>query len=140
MFLGLLAGCAVHLGVLPIAGSWSVGEVSALVAEPDADAWVREATVTALVARGALDPSAPAVDVVVTEAAWMPARRAGDVLLYDARLTLRFTAGDRVATRTRTWSAVDPGNAADARVLREDTLRMLAREAADDAIGWLLAP
>lgn len=136
----LLIGCAVHLGVLPTSGSWSVGEVSAPVAEPDVQAWARESLTTALAARRALDPAGAPIRVTVTDASWMPSRRAGEVLLYEARLTLRLEAGERVATRTRTWTVVDPGDAAGARALREDTFRTLARLAADDAIGWLLAP
>ena len=136
----LLIGCTVHLGVMPASGAWSVGDVSAPVAEPDVDTWVRESVTTALSARRALDPSAPAVRVTVTEAMWTPARRSGDVLLYDARLTLRLEAGERTVTRTRTRTVVDPGGAAGARVLREDTLRALAREVAEDGVGWLLAP
>src|SRR4051812_395086 len=110
LFLAL--GCAVHLGVLPVSGAWSVAPVEAPVVEADADLWVEEAVVAALVARHALDPAGPALRVTVTEAAWVPARRAGDVLLYDARLTLRLQGGERVTTQTRVQSVVDPGNAA----------------------------
>ncbi len=136
----LLIACTVHVGVLPVSGEWSVGEVSAPVAEPDAEGWVRESLTTALAARRALDPAGPPVRVTVTDASWAPSRRAGDVLLYEARLTLRLEAGERIATRTRTWTVIDPGDAAGARALREDTFRMLARLAAEDGIAWLLAP
>lgn len=140
MFWALLGGCALHLGVLPATGAWAVGDVSAPVAEPDAEAWVRESVTTALAARRRLDPSGTPIRITVTEAAWSPARRSGQVLLYDARLTLRLEGGGRVVTRTRSWTAVDQGNAAGARALREDTFRMLARAAADDGVAWLLAP
>ncbi|MDP2305354.1 MAG: hypothetical protein Q8P18_04940 [Pseudomonadota bacterium] len=136
----LHGGCTVHVGVMPASGAWAVGDVSAAVAEPDAETWVREAVTTALASRHALDPAGPAIRVSITEAAWSPARRSGDVLLYDARLTLRMEAGGRVVTRTRAWTAVDPGDAAGARALREQTLRMLARAATEDGVTWLLAP
>ena len=136
----LVAGCTLHVGVMPASGAWAVGDVSAPVAEPDAESWVRESVTTALASRRALDPAGAPIRVTVTEATWSPSRRSGDVLLYDARLTLRLEAGDRVVTRTRTWTAVDPGDAAGARVLREDTLRMLARAAVEDGVTWLLAP
>ena len=114
--------------------------VDAPVAEADLDAWVAEAATSALAARGALDPAGGALHITVTEAAWLPTRRSDEAVLYEAKLTLRVTAGAREATRTRTWSAAEPGNAAGARALREDTFRMLARLAADDAIAWVLAP
>lgn len=136
----LLAGCSVHLGVMPVEGRWAVTEVSAPVAEPDVDAWVEEAVTTALVSRGAHAPDGGALRVTVTDASWNPARRAGDVLLFEARLTLALAAGDRTTTRTRIRTVVDPGEAAGARALREDTFRALAREAAEDGITWLLAP
>lgn len=135
-----LFGCSVHLGTVPVEGRWSVATVDAPVAEPDVDAWMAEALAAALASRGALDPSGPAVTVTVTDASFTPARRAGDTLLYDARLTIVVEAGGRTATRTRTWSVVDPGDAAGARALREATFRTLARQVADDAIAHLLAP
>jgi len=110
------------------------------VAEADVEQWARESLTSALASRRALDPSGPAVSVTVTEAVWAPARRSGDVLLYDARLTLVLAAGERVVTRTRTRTVVDPGDAAGARTLREATLRALAREVADDAVAGLSAP
>jgi hypothetical protein len=134
----LATGCAVHLGVIPTTGAYSVAAVEAPVAEPDADVWVEEALVTALVSRHALDPAGPALHVTVTEAAWLPAQRAGDVLLYDARLTLRLQAGDRVTTQTRARSVVDPGSAGEARAAREAVFRALARQAAEDGVAWLL--
>jgi hypothetical protein len=135
----LAAGCAVHLGVVPASGSFSVAPVSAPVAEPDVDAWVEEAVTTALSARRALDPQGPSLQVTVTDAAWVPARRSGDVLLYEARLTLRLEGAGRTGTQTRTRTIVDPGDAASARALREATFRSLAREAAEDGVSWLLA-
>ncbi len=136
----LLAGCSVHVGVLPVRGTWTVAEVAAPVAEPDVDDWVEEAVTTSLGLRRALDPAGGALRVTVTEAAWSPSRRAGDVLLYEARLTLRLEADGRTVTRTRSWTVVDPGDAASARRLREDTFRALARQVADDGVTWLLAP
>ncbi|MFN7144460.1 MAG: hypothetical protein ACK4YP_11830 [Myxococcota bacterium] len=129
-----------HVGVLPVEGAWAVGEVAAPVAEPDVDAWVREALTTALASRGALDPGGRPVSVTVTEASFRPARRSGDVLLYEARLTVRFVAGEREGVRSRTWTVRDPGNAADARALREDTFRTLSRQVVEDGVAWLLAP
>lgn len=135
----LLFGCAVHLGTIPVDGGWRVVRVEAPVAEPDVDAWVGEAVTSALAARGAHDPAGDVLRVTVTEASWSPARRSGPTLLYEARITLAIVAGERTGTRTRTWTVVDPGDAAGARALREDALRALARQVADDAVAWVLA-
>jgi hypothetical protein len=135
-----LAACSVHIGVLPVEGAWSIGAVSAPVAEPEVDGWVRDGLVDALAARRALASGGPVLSAVVTEASWTPARRGGDVLLYEARLTVRVEGGGKVVTRTRTGSVVDPGSAGEGRALREKMFRGLARQVADDAVTWLLTP
>lgn len=140
LLVALYAGCTLRVGVMPASGAWAVGDVSAPVAEPDVESWVRESLTSALASRRALDPAGSPIRVTVTEATWSPARRSGDVLLYDARLTVLLEAGGRAVTRTRMWTSVDPGNAASARALREDTLRMLALAATEDGVSWLLAP
>lgn len=135
----LVVGCSVHVGVLPITGTWAVSAVEAPVAEPDVDAWTRDAVASALAARGALDPAGGALRVTVRDAAYTPSRRAGDVLLYEARLTLEMEAAGRTVTRTRAWTVRDPGDAASARSQREASLRTLATQVAEDCITALLA-
>lgn len=134
----VLGACEAHLGVLPPASRWSIGEVRAPVAEADVDRWAEDALVAALSARGALEPGAPAVTVTVTQASFTPARRSAETLLYDATVTLTLSAGARSVTRSMTRSVVDPGNAAAADALRQGTLRGLVREVAEQAVaGWV---
>lgn len=135
----VMLGCEAHLGVLPATGAWSLGDVRAPVAEPDADRWARDALVAALSAREALAASGPAVDVLVTQASFTPARRSTETLLYDATVTLTLTTANRTVTRSITRSVVDPGNASGAASARADILRGLVREAVDQAVAGLLS-
>lgn len=102
-------GCALHVGVPPSGEGWQLPTVTAAVAEPGVDDSVRAAVTDALASRRALGGRPLAV--TVEEASWTPSRRSGDVLLYDARLVVRFDAGDR---SRRAWAAravIDPGSA-----------------------------
>lgn len=134
----LLAGCAAHLGTIPASGGWALTEVAAPVAEPDVDVQVRAALLDALAARRALANDGSPLRATVLEAAYVPSRRSGDVLVYEARLTVRLDAGERTVTRQRARLVSDPGDAAGGRAAREAAFRELARQVAEDGVSWLL--
>ncbi len=133
----LLLACSLHFGVAPAAHRWSVPEVVAAVAEPGVGDAVRAALLDGLSARGALDPAAPALRVEVRAADWLPSRRSGTTLLYDARLQVRITAGAQVRDAWAQQSVVDPGVAAAVPELRARVFATLAREVADELSAWV---
>jgi hypothetical protein len=135
-----LVGCAVHVGLPPVAGPYAVGAVAAPVSEPGIDALLEVGLRRALAARGVYDPAAVRVDVAVVTAELLPARRAGATLVYEARLVVRFEVGERAWTATRTRSLADPGSAAAARVIRDALFAALAEQVAEDGVSWLLSP
>ena len=135
-----LVGCAVHVGTPPVAAPYAVGVVTAPVAEPGIDALLSAGLRRALAARGAYDPSAPPVAVTVVTAELVPARRAGDTLVYEGRLVVRFECGDRAWTATRSRALADPGSAAAARDTRDALFAALAEQVAEDGVSWLLSP
>lgn len=135
-----LLGCAVHLGTAPAATRWTLAEVVAPVAEPDVDVHLRGALLDALAARRALDPGGAPLTATVLDASWVPTRRSGDALLYEARLAVLFEGGGRSGVRRRVRVALDPGDAAAARAARDEAFRELARQVAEDGVSWLLQP
>lgn len=133
----LLSACAVHLGVAPALHRWSVPGVSAAVAEPGVGDAVRAALIEGLAARGALDPGGSPLVVEVRSADWLPSRRSGDTLVYDARLVVRVTAG---ATSREAWavqSVPDPGVAAAVPELRARVFVTLSQEVAQELAAWV---
>jgi hypothetical protein len=136
----LLVGCALRVGTPPVEVAYGVGAVQAAVAEPGIDALVSAGLVSALVARGAYDAAGPAVTATVVAADLSPTRRAGDTLMYELRLVVRFEAAGAAWTATRTRLMADPGSAGTARAAREAALASLARQVTEDGVSWLLSP
>jgi hypothetical protein len=130
-----LVACALHAGVMPAGGGWRLDDVVAPVAEPGIDDAVRAAVLDALAARGALDAGGTPLVVTVVAADWRPTRRSGDVLLWEAVLTVRFEAAGRAVTRTRTRVVTDVADAAGARAVREEAFAILARQVADEGVA-----
>ncbi len=135
MFLPLLLGCTVHLGLPPSRG-YAVVRVDAPVAEPDVDTRVRAAIEGALAARGA--SGSEALSVVVERASWSPARREGDVVVYTAELRLRLASGGRSRVAVASSQVPGPADAALARQARAAAFAALAERAAADGVTWLL--
>lgn len=133
----LLTACAVHLGVAPAVHRWSLSEVRAPVAEPGVGDAVRRALLADLAARGALDPAGPGLDVEVRTADWTPSRRAGAVLLYDARLVVRVGAGEGSREAWAQRSVPDPGVAAAVPELRARVFGELADQVAQELAAWV---
>lgn len=135
----LLLACVVHVGIAPPAHTWSLPSVEAPVAEPGVGDAVREALLARLAARRALDPGADALHVQVVTADWLPSRRSGDTLLYDARLVVRAQAGPRTREAWAQASIPDPGSAATPE-LRARVFADLADQVADELAAWVTAP
>lgn len=134
LLVGLL-GCAVHLGTVPTAG-FSVVELRAPVVEPGVDEAVRGAVIEALATRGAVGP-AP-LSLTVERADWRPGRRSGDIVVYDATLSVRFVAGARVRVVTATAPYADPGTSGLAATLRHASFEDLSRRVAAEGVAWLV--
>ena len=130
-----MAACAVHLGTVPTPG-FAISEVVAPVVEPGVDVAVRGAVDEVLAARSALGPEPLALRV--ERADWRPARRAGDVVVYDATLAVRFRATGRERLVTVSTSLSDPGSAGAADPVRAAAFAGLARRAAEEGVAWLV--
>jgi len=132
-----LIGCALHWGVPP-ATDWSVGEVQSLVAEPGLGLALEQELASALAAQRMIAPGAPPVDAVIVQAESVPTGRAGDQILYEVRLGVRFTASAggqaQVWTQTRSRLLPDPGSAGLAQAARSAVFAELVREVAQDAV------
>ncbi len=138
-----LIGCALHWGVPP-ATDWSVGEVQSLVTEPGLGLALEQELASALAAQRMIAPGAPPVDAVIVQAESVPTGRAGDQILYEVRLGVRFSAslpspsaaGGRaqVWTQTRSRLLPDPGSAGLAQAARSAVFAELVREVAQDAV------
>ena len=134
----LLLACALHVGTIPVSHRWRLEAVDAPVAEPGVDEQVRSAVLDALAARRALGEDGVPLRVTVVEASCSPARRSGDVLLYEARLAVIFSGEGHDSTRRQWRTFVDPGTAGEGRAAREAAFADLARRVAEDGVSWLL--
>lgn len=134
------AGCRLHLGVAPPASFYRLAAVYAPVAEPGIDEQVRAAVAEALAARGAWRGSGVDLVVHVERAELVPGRRGEAGLAYEARLVVRFEAGDRRRTVSASRPLVDPGGSAGVAERRARLFDELAREVAVDGITWLCTP
>lgn len=135
MLLVGLWGCAVHLGTVPTPG-FSLAELRAPVVEPGVDDAVRGAIIEALATRHAAG-STP-LSLSIERADWRPGRRSGDVVVYDATLSVRFVTGDRQRVVTATAPYADPGTAGSAATLRHASFEDLARRVAAEGVAWLV--
>ncbi len=131
----VLSACSLHLGTVPTAG-FVLTEVVAPVVEPGVDEAVRGAVRRALSARQA-DGDAP-LTVQIERADWRPGRRVGDVVTYDATLSLRFRAPGRERTVTMSSAYPDPGSAGAADTARAASFVELAERAAEEGVAWLV--
>ncbi len=133
--LWILSACSLHLGTVPTAG-FVVTEVAAPVVEPGVDEAVRGAVGRALSARKA-DGSVP-LAIRVERADWRPGRRVGEVVTYDATLSLRFKTPERERTLTMSSTHPDPGSAGAADTIRAAAFVELAERAAEEGVTWLV--
>lgn len=136
MMLSLFLACALHWG-LPPAAQWSVGPILVPVAEPGLDLALHDAFVIALSESDMLGSEAmPALKVDVLAADWLPVGRSEAGVLYEARLSLRLTAGRGSQTFSLSRLSPDPGAAAVVSV-RSAIFEDLSRLAAERAVRWL---
>lgn len=131
----LLSACSLHLGTVPTAG-FVLTEVVAPVVEPGVDEAVRGAVGRALSARKA-DGTSP-LSIRVERADWRPGRRVGEVVTYDATLSLRFQTSGRERTVTMSSAYPDPGSAGAADAARAAAFVDLAERAAEEGVTWLV--
>lgn len=122
---------------MPLGHGWRVDAVIAPTAEVTVDDAVRTAVVRALAARGALVEMGSPLTVTVLKAEWVPTRRSGDQVLWEATLSVKFEADGRTGVRTRTRTVAGPEDAAAARSAREGAFEVLARQVAEDGVSWL---
>ena len=111
--------------------------VGAAVAEPGVGDAVRAALLEGLAARGALDPAGSPLVVEVRSADWLPSRRSGETLIYDARLVVRVTAGGASRDAWALQAVPDPGVAAAVPELRARVFVELSQQVAQELAAWV---